>query len=46
MTTGLRRVPTTHRQQRSVGTQTYSQRETEGLNRGYGDEGRSRHDDQ
>ena len=42
---GLRRVPTTHRQQRSVGTQTYSQRETEGLNRGYGDEGRSRHDD-
>ena len=52
---GLGRAPTTPRQQRSigtqtysqrsVGTQTYSQRETEGLNRGFGDEGRSRHDD-
>ena len=41
----LGRIQTTHRQQRSAGTQTYSQRETEGLNRGYGDEGRSRHED-
>ena len=42
---GLRRTQTTHRQQRSEGIPNHSQRESEGLNRGHGDEGRSRHND-
>ena len=38
---GLRRAQTTHRQQRYEGIPNYSQRETEGVNYGHSDQGRS-----